>query len=236
MMILPDLKLAFIHIYKTGGTSLTHILAPYTSPWYRNDEPRSSGIGFQGTWHYRGNQHAKFSSKVAGFPKDLVAELPDYRFLTVVRDPYTWSFSVYREFFSRDNGSVKGSNFLFGQVYPERQLEDFHAFVPAFMPGYSNDIGLGTQSSFVEGIPEGQLHLIRFESYEDDLRRVLPSLGITVEEIPHALDRGPAKRRWSEKLLDDPAHIGFCNQVYAEDFARFDYPMKTPRPHQAAGE
>ncbi|WP_112321868.1 sulfotransferase family 2 domain-containing protein [Oceanibium sediminis] len=235
MMILPGLKVVFIHIYKTGGTSLTQILAPYTTRDFRSSHPRSSGNGFQGTWHYKGNQHAKFSAKLAGFPESLKPDLSDWRFLTVVRDPYSWSLSVYREFFSSDNGAIKGTNFLFGQVYPQRRLSDFHAFVPAFMPGYNHDIGLGTQSSFVEGIPEGQLSLIRFETYEEDLRAVLPTLGIPVSDIPHALDRGPAKREHAARLQDDPRHISFCNDVYAEDFERFGYPMKTARPSQATG-
>ena len=225
MMIMPELKLAFIHIYKTGGTSLTQLLAPYTDPAFRAEETRMEGPGFQGTWHYQNAQHSKFSSPHGGFPKSLMDDLANWRFLAVVRNPYTWSHSLYREFFAKDNGDVRGANFLFGQVRPHRGLPGFHHFVENFMPGYSNEIGLATQSSFVDGVPEDQLTLIRFESYEEDVRRILPTLGVPVDHLPHALDRGDKKRKAAEALMRNTDHIAFCNKVYAEDFRNFNYDM-----------
>ncbi|MSU89568.1 hypothetical protein GE300_08055 [Rhodobacteraceae bacterium 2CG4] len=229
MMIMTELKLAFIHIYKTGGTSLTHILAPHTDPAFREGQTRERGDGFQGTWHFRGVQHAKFNSAAGGFPPRLRDKVDNWRFLAVVRDPYSWSHSVYKEFFGQDRGGVRGSSFLFGKVKPERTLEDFYEFVRDFMPGYSHEIGLGTQTSFVRGIPREQLHLIRFENYEADVRRVLPELGIEVDDLPHDLNRGQKKRREAEALLRSPEHVAFVNEVYAEDFRSFGYEMVDPQ-------
>lgn len=232
MMIMTELKLAFIHIYKTGGTSLTHQFAPYTDPEFREKETRQGGEGFQGTWHFRGIQHSKFNSNVGGFPPRLRNQVDQWRFLAVVRNPYTWTHSVYKEFFAQDRGGVRGTSFMFGKVKPNRTLEDFHEFVRDFMPGYSHEIGLGTQSSFVQGIPRKQLHLIRFENYEEDVRRILPELGVPVEQVRHDLDRGDRKRRDAEELMKNSAHVSFVNEVYADDFRNFDFEMVEP---QAAG-
>lgn len=223
MMILPDLKLAFVHIYKTGGTSLTQLLAPYTGEKFRMANPRTSGDGFQGTWHYKNTQHSKFSHPKMGFPERLKSKLPDYRFLAVVRSPYTWSHSVYREFFADGRGGNKGPNFIFGQVKPNRTLEDFHAFADAFRPGHPDMMGLSTQHNFLDGIAPEQLKLIRFESYEQDVRRILPELGVAVDDLPHVLDRGDSKRADAEALMKNPAHVAFCNETYAVDFDNFGY-------------
>ncbi len=220
MMILPELRLAFVHIYKTGGTSLTLLLAPHTWPRFRQQETRLSGNGFQGTWHFKGQQHSKFSN---GFPPGLKDDMHEYRFLAVVRDPYTWSHSVYKEFFSTDYEAVTGSNFLFGQVKPGRSLEEFHAFARAFKPGHPDMYGLDTQTSFLDGIPKDQLHLVRFENYDEEVRDLLPKLGVNVESLPHSLDRGDAKRVEAEKLRNNPEHVAFCNEFYAEDFENFGY-------------
>lgn len=226
MMILPELRLAFVHIYKTGGTSLTLLLAPHTWPRFRQKETRLSGLGFQGTWHFKGQQHARFNHPNAGFPPGLQDSLNEYRFLAVVRDPYTWSHSVYKEFFSTDFGDNRGSNFLFGQVKPNRTLEDFHDFARAFKPGHGDMYGLDTQSAFLEGIPKEQLHLIRFEDYDAEVRRVLPSLGVDVDDLPHSLNRGDAKRVEAEALRNNAAHVAFCNEFYREDFEKFGYEMR----------
>lgn len=225
MMIMPELKLAFVHIYKTGGTSLTQLLAPHTSERYRSEDPRYTGEGFQGTWHYKGDQHAMFSNSKSGFPAELLEHKDDWRFIAVVRNPYTWSFSVFREFFATDRGFTNGQNFLFGQVKPGRSLQGFYDFCRSFKPGHPTMFGLATQSEFLNGIPDSQLHLIRFENYEEDVRTVLPRFGIEVEHLPHALDRGNQKRRRAEELMSDPQHLEFCNEYYADDFNRFGYEM-----------
>lgn len=226
MMILTKQRVAFIHIYKTGGTSLTRLLAPHTDPEFRDPRSRETGPGWQGSWHYKGDQHAKFDSPSGGFPKVLMPFVKDWTFLAVVRNPYTWSFSLYREFFATDMGFYKGGNFLFGQVHPARRIEDFYDFVPKFMPGYDFENGLATQARFLKGIPETQLRLIRFEEYEADIRRTLPEMGIPVDDLPHELDRGADRRQAAEEITSDPAHIAFCNKVYSVDFARFGYEMQ----------
>lgn len=223
MMILPELKVGFVHIYKTGGTTLTELLAPHTSDQYRSADPRLNGPGFQATWHFGGAQHSMFSNPKKGFPKELHAQIKDWKFLAVTRSPYTWSFSLYKTFFEKDAGQNSGTNFDFGQKYPERRLEDFYKFVVEHRSHHPRAFGVTTQTAFLRGIPRDQLSLIRFEHYEDDVQRILPSLGIDVPKISHRLNRGDSKRQQATALMEDLSHVAFCNAAYERDFKRFKF-------------
>ena len=226
MMIMPQLKLVFIHIYKTGGTSLTRLLAPYTDPRYRAEEPQLDGPGFQATWHFEGRQHAKFSSRRGGFPVVLQPEIQQYHFLTVVRNPYTWCYSVYKEFYSKDKSFKGGPNRDFGELYPARSLREFHNFLRQYHKQESEELGIGTQSDFLRGIPKNQIELIRFERFEADTVKALKAMGLDASSVPHELNRGRRKREEADAAMNDPAHVSFCNQYYQVDFENFGYAMR----------
>ncbi|MEO1466465.1 MAG: hypothetical protein AAFR89_09635, partial [Cyanobacteria bacterium J06633_1] len=60
MIIADSKKLLFVHIYKTGGSSITSLLAPYISEEFRHKNPQ--------TWNVVGDQSAKtFASDLPMF-------------------------------------------------------------------------------------------------------------------------------------------------------------------------
>ena len=63
-MLISDHKhFIFVHIYKTGGSSITRLLGPHVDERYRAQVTRVEGDGWQGTWHYRGQQHAELQQR-----------------------------------------------------------------------------------------------------------------------------------------------------------------------------
>lgn len=220
MILCPDQKLAFIHIYKTGGTSLTRILAEYTAEGLRGRNPTFKGDRWQATWHKNGMQHAKFSD-VRGQLGGIADE--DWTYAVVCRHPYDWFASVFYEFYYRDLGHPKGFNFLFGKFSKNRSFEDFVDFYHDFKRGYPNFWGFSTQKSFVREIPLSQLKVIKFENYEEDVHSVLEEVGIPVPVMPHALNKGAEKRVYTDFIKRHPKFGSFVTETFEEDFTFFDY-------------
>lgn len=221
MIICPGPKVAFIHIYKTGGSSLTRVLSRYTVETYRAaGEPRFNGEGWQDTWHLHGQQHSKFQQN-----KKALSEIVDdqWNYVVVARNPYEWFASVFFEFYLQDRKWKAGSNFLFGKVSKNRTFEDYVDFYQDFKSGYPEFWGFSTQKSFIAGVPPAKLNVIKFENYEQEVRSTMASLGIVVEEIQHDLKRGSDKEKFKNYLMAHPRFIPFVNDVFAEDFDTFGY-------------
>lgn len=83
MILVPSLKLAFIHVPKTGGSTVTAALRPHLPP---SDPPK----GRKG-WHmrfHRGNMHERIC--------DIRWEKPDgWLSFAAVREPFSRMFSYY---------------------------------------------------------------------------------------------------------------------------------------------
>ena len=221
MILCPDYKLAFIHIYKTGGSSLTRTLSGFTQDGLRGPEtPTFQGDGWQATWHFNGMQHAKFS-EIENKVSAIVDR--DWSYIVVCRDPYDWFASVFYEFYYIDRSWLKGSNFLFGRYSKNRSFEDFIDFYNDFKAGYPHFWGFSTQFSFVRGIPLDQLKVIKFENYEVNARSVLEQLGIPVPGMYHELQKGTEKRDFTTFIKQHPKFIEFVAEIFEEDFAFFDY-------------
>lgn len=78
MIINKKYKFGFVHIPKTGGTSLTLLLAPYL-----NSKLATSGKGWQHAFH-KNSMHSKYIK----VPKN-------YWSFCFVRNPWDWLVSVY---------------------------------------------------------------------------------------------------------------------------------------------
>lgn len=222
MIVCPNPKVSFIHIYKTGGSSLTRVLSDHTVEGLRGKNPRFDGDGWQGTWHVNSQQHSKFKDNQNQL-KDIIDD--SWIHLVVCRNPYDWFASVFYEFYAENKNWKAGSNFLFGQFSKNRTFEDFIDFYEEFEAGYPDFWGFSSQRSFVDGIDKINLRTIRFEAYEESVQKNLLDLGIPVVALPHDLKRGSEKGNFKSYIKSHPKFTPFVNRVFEKDFEFFSYDM-----------
>ena len=227
MIVCPEISLLYIHIYKTGGTSLTEMLTKYTTSEFRSTQPKYTGDGFQETWHFCNQQHSKYLENIKMMSEEQKDKIAHYDVLTVVRNPYAWFFSLYKEFYSWDKRETSSGNSHFGSLFPNRTLEDFLKYIELCRSKHTEIWGATTQASFVEGVNSARLHIVRFENYDQEIRSALNNKGITINEVPHALDRGESKRKELQEATKNRKFIDFVNFHLDEDFRNFSYPKET---------
>ena len=92
MIILENKKLAFIHIPKTSGSSLTKIFYPLMS---NNKNLLLDGNGWQGTFHI-GYQHDTIDESL-----DNIKNFKELNFITIVRNPYDWIASIWYNLYKK---------------------------------------------------------------------------------------------------------------------------------------
>jgi len=220
MLISDQKKFIFVHIYKTGGSSITKLLGPYVDACYRAETTRLDGSGWQGTWHYRGRQHAKLG-ELRTDPTWKGRDLTNYRICTVVRNPYTWALSVWNDFY-RSNSDAPG---WFTTLYPARQFLDYCRLIKAASIGLNPTIwGSSSQLSFIDDTEAKAAFIARFERLNEDTTSMLKMLDIPPGEMPHDIWNNPNERSNALLFYNEEA-LSIINETFAADFEAFGYEM-----------
>lgn len=215
-MIFPTLKASFVHIPKTGGTSITAGLRQYSSPRFRAAHPQDTGFGHQGTWHWKGEQHSSFSSALNKMPDALKKIVCHHDILCVLRDPYDWFYSIFDEFYSTQKRAP--AHFI-TFCAAETTLERFLDYIEA---GDIRGLAASTQKSYVDGVPETQLCPLSHRHLERDLNRFLVARGQSAIDLEHRLNRGVKRRQGREHAKLNPRFLCVCNNYLREDFELLD--------------
>jgi hypothetical protein len=221
MLISDQKSFIFVHIYKTGGSSLTRLLGPYVEESYRNPVTRTEGDGWQGTWHYRGRQHDMLSALRTDPAWRENPDLSRFRICTVVRNPYSWALSVWNDFYRRAEDAPDWFNFLF----PKRTFHDFCRAMKAASLGLNPAVwGSYPQLNFIADAQLRPAFVARFERLGADVRRLLDLLDIPFSEMPHEIPNCPDERIEPMSFYDDES-LAIVNALFVDDFREFGYPM-----------
>ena len=196
MIYLRQKNLGFVHIAKTGGSSITYALAPYL----RKGPHRLEGKGWQIPYHATGHMHEPLSRSLA-----KLGTKPD-RFFTVVRNPFSRVVSCFlnRPADLRSLGTLL--EFLDARKRDAMARRD-HLSRPACWY-LDRDV---------------DLTVLRFENLENDFREFMTTLGPPFDSLslPHVLNRNHPP--YQQVLADDAVSVLLIKEIYAQDFERFGY-------------
>jgi hypothetical protein len=254
MIISESKKFIFIHIYKTGGSTITDILSPYVDEKFRSKAVKKEGMGWQPTWHINKGQHDKFSQCLSSLDS-LNLNLDEYFIFTFVRNPYTWILSVWNNFYRYPTGNSpqdivttiknkfkKLKNILKGRPNPKSHSEQFHSLFPdgsfksflLFLDKISKEEtkqekkywGTYDQYSFIENDRNIVFDFIgKFENLETDLKKLSEKLDLDFPlNLPHRTVSSAQEERKNYLNYYDDESLEIVNRLFKRDFQAFDYP------------
>jgi Sulfotransferase family len=248
MMILRDKHLAFVHIPKTGGSSLTRVLGPSVDAGDRCASPRSEGQAWQGDWHAGGTQHATLHEGLIQMGERGL-DPGSFRFATVVRSPFAWTYSIWENFYHRHSPEgVLGRtrNFLgrhsrrmrnaeevddrFRSSSSTRAFPDFLRFLDDnWEASWLDEFGYGAwgfcdQYSWIANDAGVEVDLIgKFEALPEFWSELRSALELQTDQVlPHLLKR-PSGSHASFATAFDADLVDIVTRLYARDFEMFGY-------------
>lgn len=205
MLVSDSRRFLFVHVQKTGGVSIEHLLRPHL-----DDARTLPGL----------TRHARLGQILRAEP-----ELADYWTVGIVRNPWarlvSWYGMVQRFRELAERGSPKATKFLAGGGFMAgvaRDYPDFEAFV---MRGPDDWPRLRTpQVAYLTTATRTADFIGRQEHFERDVRAMLGRLGLPPElMIPRDNAAAPRDHRadYTPRMRDRVA------EVYAADLEAFDY-------------
>ena len=207
-------KFLFVHIAKTGGTSIRAALR-----WYRWKDPyripqflcsRISSLS-----HHRLGckipRHAKAIAAYEMLPRDLFNELFKFAF---VRNPWDLQVSSYHHIQRERPHLLKG-------------IEDFEAFLrwkldPARPYQYIIDTSIELQSEYLIDLNGNIIvdFIGRYERLEEDFQEACARIGIKAPKLPH---RRQAKDRTAYQKYYTDETTELIARHFSRDIKMFDY-------------
>lgn len=188
--------LKFIHISKTGGTSIEQlgINLPEQLRW--------------GAWDREeyGYQHGAFRF----FP---AAKRGKYDWFLVSRNPVDRFVSEY-------HCGFEGVNYMQSRFHSE---EDFNHWIQGRVRQGGTPGGhFITMTDYLDADPNVTQHIVRYENLNADLRFVLGLYNITFKRLRH--DNGGGKRMFRRGNVSNET-LAYIRAYYAADFVNFGYPL-----------
>jgi len=248
MIIADSRKLIFVHIYKTGGSSITSLLAPYISEEFRTKEPQTSGASWQSTWHFDRRQHSKFADALTVLDESEVdVNLDDYLKFAFVRNPYSWVLSIWNNFYNCPQRNLpdtwenkikfalrgifnrKLDSQYFYEMYPDGGFKNFVLFIneivnhnPQLIPKVW---GATDQYSFLQNDRQIEFDFIgRFENLQSDLQKIAEVANAQqLSQIPKQASSTYKRDRQDYLSYYDGQSIEIVNKLFARDFEAFNY-------------
>lgn len=203
------MKLKFLHITKTGGTSIENAAKEQGIFWGRFDKD----LKFLGQffWHCP----FQFCKRQNRNKKNKIAN--DFEFFVVVRNPYDRCVSEYfcRWGGPKDNQNTKEqmNQYIANKMNAliessDRKLKRYH-----FMPQYRYVFD-GKGKRFVK-------HIVKFENLKEEFDVLMKTY-----DIPLVLEKhdNPSVKNLSADDLDEQTKK-LIQKVYKRDFIEFSYPL-----------
>lgn len=205
MLVSDAHRFLFVHVQKTGGVSVEHLLRPHLP------QARSvSGL----------SRHARLGQVLRVEPA-----LADYWIVGFVRNPWarlvSWYGMVQRFRVLADQGSPKAQRFLAGKGFMAGVARDYPDFDSFVLRGPDDWPRLRTpQVSYLRSPGREADFVGRTESFERDVRAVMTRLELPV---PDAIPRDNAAPPRDYRASYTPLTRDRVAEVFAADLEAFGY-------------
>lgn len=214
MLISYKYKFLFVHIAKTGGTSIRAALRKYKWPGPYRVPLFVCSMLDQATRHRMGikfPRHAKAIAAKEMLPDELYDEL--FKF-TVVRNPFDLQVSSYYHMQKEKAWAMEGidsfDQFIRRKFDPERgPIEPF-------------DISSQLMSDYVVDLHGVQIvdFIAKYENLQRDFETICRHIGVPAPQLPH-LRRAESRNGYREYYT--PELRGIVERHYAKDLELFGY-------------
>jgi len=192
-------KVLFIHIPKTGGSSIGSVLKPYE----------------MGVKNLEGHQ---------GYEECLKRVKPDEVF-TVVRNPWDWRASWYHYVKNDKNGNDSGcvfehrksKNQSFNEHLDWLENESKKKFTISSYAGKQVQVFIKPQSKYIEGCDN--IKILRFENLKKDFEDYMLELGLPLKLNKHERksNNNNYKNMYGNKNID------VVKKLWCDDINNFNY-------------
>lgn len=216
MLISYKHRFLFVHIAKTGGTSIRAALRPYRWGWPYSLPLALCSLMSQMTRprHLLGIKFPRHAKAIAA-REMLPAEVYDGLFkFTVVRNPWDLQVSSFHHLRREHPAEVEA-------------MPDFGSFLRAkFDPdrpySFLLDISQERQWEYVCDLEGNSIvdYVARYEDLETEFRTICARIGIEPPALPHRR-RADDRRAYRDYYDDELRELVAAH--YAEDIRRFDY-------------
>jgi hypothetical protein len=219
MLLSVKHKFLFVHIAKTGGTSIRQALNPYRyDDIYRIPQFLCSKLSAL-TGHRIGAKlprHAKAIAAQEMLPSDFYQALYKFAF---VRNPWDLQVSSFHHLKKERPQLVA-------------HVDDFESFLnwkfdPERPPQYHADISIALQSDYVIDLHNNLIvdFIGRYENLTEDFRQVCQHLGLNCE-LPHKRKAATRDKDFRSYYNDRTAEL--IQTHYQADIERFAYHFDRP--------
>ncbi len=208
MMVSPGARVLFVHVQKTGGSTVDRILQEALS-----DAQRPRG--------YRRRRHPRLREVLRRHP-----DLADYWIFGFVRNPWDRLYSWHSMILRRGEEAAAGDEGVAGQIAHNRLwrpvLADYRDFERFVLEGLHELPWVGwPQLSYLRTRSRRADFIGRQERFDDDMRVVLERLGVDWPgEMPWQNAAGDG-REYRDAYT--PAMRDRIADVFAPDIREFDY-------------
>lgn len=213
-MILIHKKILFIHIPKTGGTTIGNILHPNNKPLYKDRLSKGKKYSdfLEGREHFAEHLNYDFYKEYA---RGQMMNLEDFFVFTFVRNPYSRLYSGWK-FIHRE---IQNGRALF-QKRKRVIGNSFEEFMDNFEKIEDPFKVIQLQSHFVKN---SQCDFVgRYENFKEDLIKVCAKINIELKpDIPWLNKTSTHNKEYLEHYNERTKSIVY--DYYKEDFLQFNY-------------
>ena len=196
-MISKEHKCIFIHVPKTGGTSIEKV--------FKTKMPSSC-------------KHLTMSD----YENELKTEIEKYFIFSVIRNPWDRLVSYWKHRQGKPHAPIDGKINEFGKWLKFISSLDLNNLNGVTVRGNIHDFKTGLDLQFkclVNNKNEINANLIRFENLQQDFNTICDKIGIPRQQLPHRLKT--KHKHYTEYYDEETKQI--VAEKYAKDIEYFGY-------------